>query len=122
MCKKTRYRILPTLACALVFVSIAAAHEVTITDRARIGHGDVLQPGTYQVEVVKNQDSSEVLFYKGGDLQLRAPVTLEAETAKAPETEIHSEQLDDGKVITKIRLRGSKESLVFSPPSSAKAE
>ena len=60
MSKRMGYRILSTLVCTLVFVSIAAAHEVSIGERARVGNGPELQPGTYRVEVVKNQDSAEV--------------------------------------------------------------
>ncbi len=122
MSKRMGYRILATLLSTLAFVSIAMAQEVTIMDRAKVGNGPALQPGRYQVEVVKNQDSSEVLFYKGGDLWLRAPVTLAQETKKAKHTEIHYQELDDGMVITKIRLQGSKESLVFSRDTSAKIE
>jgi len=122
MSRRMGYQILTTLICTLAFVSIAAAHEVSITYRANVGNGLALEPGTYRVEVVKNQDSSEVLFYKGGDLWLRAPVTLVEETDKAPQTEIHYEEMNDAKVINQIRLRGSKESLVFNRAPSAKAE
>jgi len=122
MSKRIGYRILPTLVCTLAFASIAVAHEVSIRYRAKVGNGSALQPGTYQVEVVKNQDSAEVLFYKEGDLWLRAPVTLSEETKKPEQTEVQYEELDNGKVITQIRLRGSKESLVFNQPPSAKAE
>jgi len=105
-----------------VFVAIAAAHEVRVTDPAKVGPGSELQPGTYRVEVVKNQDSSEVHFYKGGDLWLRVPVTLATEKAKAQNTEVHYSQLNGGKVITRIRLEGSKESLIFNQTPSANAE
>ena len=122
MSKRIGYRILPTLVCTLAFASIAVAHEVSIRYRAKVGNGSALQPGTYQVEVVKNQDSAEVLFYKEGDLWLRAPVTLVPETNKAQYTEVHYAELNDGKVITRIRLQGSKESLVFNRAPSTKAE
>jgi len=121
MSKRMGYRILSTLVCALVFVSIAAAHEVSITNRAKVGNGPELQPGTYRVEVVKNQDSAEVRFFKGGDLVATAPATLTQEAAKCAATEIHTEEADGGWVITKIRLQGSKESLVFKP-DTPKAE
>ena len=41
-----------------------------------------LQPGTYRVEVEKNQDSAEVRFFQGGDLVATAPATLTKEAAK----------------------------------------
>jgi hypothetical protein len=116
------YRILATVICTLVFVSIAAAHEVSITYRANVGNGPVLQPGTYRVEVIKNQDSAEVRFLQGGDLVATAPATLTEEAVKCNSTEVHSEEVDGGKVITKIWLQGSKESLVFNRAPSAKAE
>jgi hypothetical protein len=122
MSRKMRYGILTTLICMVAFVSIAAAHEVSIPHRANVGNGPALEPGTYRVEVVKSQDSSEVLFYKGGDLWLRAPVILVEETDKAQRTEIYYEQLNDAKVINQIRLRGLKESLVFNRAPSGKAE
>ena len=37
------YRTLFTLACALVFVSLAAAHELSFAQRMRIGNGPELQ-------------------------------------------------------------------------------
>jgi hypothetical protein len=122
MSRRMGYGILTTLICTVAFVSIPAAHEVSIPHRANVGNGPVLETGTYRVEVVKNQDSSEVLFYKGGDLWLRAPVTLVEEADKAPQTEVHYEKISDAKVINQIRLRGSKESLVFNRAPSAKAE
>ena len=108
-----RCRILSTLVCTLVFVSIAAAHEVTIGQREKVGNGPELQPGTYQVEVEKNQDSAEVRFFQGGDLVLRVPGTLTKEAVKCNNTEVHSEEVDGGRVITKIWLQGWKESLAF---------
>ena len=115
-------RIFAAAICMFVLVSIAAAHEVLIKDRARVASGSELQPGTYRVKVVKNQDSSEVHFYKGRDLWLRTPVTLAPEKTKASNTEVHYSELNGGKVITQIRFEGSKESLVFNQAASAKAE
>jgi hypothetical protein len=106
----------------LVFVSIAAAHEVKIRDVSKVGNGSQLQPGTYRVEVVKNQDSSEALFYAGRDLRLRVPVTLAPDSKEAQYTEVHIAARADGQAITQIRLEGSKESLLFNHPSSGKTE
>jgi hypothetical protein len=122
MFQRIESRTIAAATCMFVFVSIAPAHEVRITDPAKVGPGSELQPGTYRVEVVKNQDSSEVLFYKGKDLWLRATVTLATETAKAQNTDVHYTEQGQGKVITQIRLEGSKESLVFNHVPSAKAE
>ncbi|MFZ0960585.1 MAG: hypothetical protein WAO35_06735 [Terriglobia bacterium] len=113
MSKNMACRILSGLACTLAFVSIAAAHEVTIGQRAKIGYGPELQPGTYRVEVVKNEDSAEVSFFNGGDLVVTVPATLKKESVKCNNTEVHSEEVDGGRVITKIWLQGWKESLVF---------
>jgi hypothetical protein len=108
------YRTLFTLACALVFVSLAAAHELSFAQRMRIGNGPELQPGTYRVEVVKKSDSVEVTFSQGDDLMLTVPATLTQEASKCKSTEIYTETVDGGRVITKIRFQGSKESLVFT--------
>jgi hypothetical protein len=63
--------------------------------------------------VIKNQDSSDAVFYHDDEEVARAPVTLVNETSKARQTEVWSELRDDGRVITQIRLQGSKEALVF---------
>jgi hypothetical protein len=113
MPKRMAYRILCTLVCTLVFISIAAAHEVRISERAKVGNGPELEQGTYRVEVEKNQDSAEVLFFQGGELIVTAPAILTKEAVKCDNTEIHSEEVDGERVITKIWLQGWKESLVF---------
>jgi hypothetical protein len=122
MFKRIESRIIALAICMFVFVAVATAHEVRITDPAKVGPGSDLQPGTYRVEVVKNQDSSEVHFYKGRDLWFRIPVTLAPENSKVQYTEVHYSPLNGGKVITQIRLEGSKESLIFNQTPSAKAE
>jgi hypothetical protein len=118
MSKTMEYRILSTLVCTLVFVSIAAAHEVSITYRAKVGTGHQLNPGEYRVEVVKTQDSAEVQFFKAGDLVVQAPVKLTQDAAKCYSTEVHYEEVGGEQVITQIRLAGSKERLVFKQDTS----
>jgi hypothetical protein len=83
MVKRIGHQILPTLLCMLIFVSIVAAQEVSIMFQAKVGNGPALQPGMYRVEVVKNQDSAKVRFFKGGDLVLHAPATLTKESAES---------------------------------------
>lgn len=107
------YRILSTLVCTFVFVSIATAHEITIGQRGKVGNGQELEQGTYRVEVEKNENSAEVLFFQGEDLVAAAHATLTKEKVKSNHTEIHSEEVDGERVITKIWLQGWKESLVF---------
>jgi hypothetical protein len=99
-------------------VSIAPAHEITIGQLAKIGNGQTLEPGKYRVEVEKNQDSAEVLFFQGGDLVVTVPATLTKEAVKCNNTEIHSEEVGGTRVITKMWLRGRKESLVFKRGTS----
>jgi hypothetical protein len=113
MLKSIQYRILATVIYTVVFVSIAAAHEVRISRPARVGNGPELQAGTYRVEVVKTQDSAEVRFYQEGDVVATAPASLANEAGKCNFTEVHSEKVDGEQVITRIWLQGSKESLVF---------
>jgi hypothetical protein len=121
MSKKIGYRILSTMVFTLAIVSIAVAHEVIITKGAKIGNGPELQPGTYQVEIVKNQDSAEVSFFKGGDLVVKVPAKLTQENTKVHHTEVHYEEANGAQMITLIRLKGSKEGLVFKP-DTPKAE
>ena len=97
----------------LFAASTSLAHEVKIAGAARLGNGPIIEPGTYRIEVIKNQDSSDAVFYHNDNEVARAPVTLVSEPAKARRTEVRSEVRDDGRVITQIRLQGSKEALVF---------
>ena len=113
MSKRIGYGILSTLVCMFVFLSIAAAEEITIGQLARIGNGQTLQPGTYRIEVEKNQDSAEVRFLQEGELVGTAPATLIKEAVKCNNTQVHSKEVDGTRVITKIWLRGWKESLAF---------
>jgi hypothetical protein len=53
------------------------------------------------------------VFYSGHDEVARTPVTLVAEDSKSRQTEVYSRTIDGGRVITQIRLQGSKEKLVF---------
>ena len=89
------------------------AHEVRIAGAARLGNGPIIDAGTYRIELVKNQDSSEAVFYHGNDEVARVPITVVSEASKANRTEVHTEVRDDGRVITQIRLQGSKEALFF---------
>ena len=92
----------------------SVAHEITISTTARLGNGPTLEAGKYRVELIKNQDSSDAVFYRGHDDEVaRTPVTLVAEDSKSRQTEVYSRTIDGGRVITQIRLQGSKETLVF---------
>ena len=113
MAKRILFRILSTLICTLVFVAIAAAHEIDFAQQVKIGNGPALQPGTYRVEVVKKQNSTEVTFSQGNDFEVTVPATLTQEATKCKNTEVHSEATDGGRVIYKIWLHGWRESLVF---------
>ena len=97
----------------LFAATTSLAHEVRISGAARLGNGPIIEGGTYRIEVIKNQDSSDAVFYHHDGEVARVPVTLVSEPAKADRTEVHSELRDDGRVITQIRLEGSKEALVF---------
>jgi len=113
MSKRMMWRILSTLVCIFLFMAIATAHEVVISEQAKVGNGAELEQGTYRVEVEKNGDSAEVLFFQGGELVETAPARLTKEAMKCPNTEIHSAEVNGARVITKIWLQGWKESLVF---------
>jgi len=113
---KMMYRTLAVVAFVLVAASVTLAHEVVISNRARLGNGPELQPGTYRLEVIKNQGVAEAAFYKGRDLVVRVPITIATESDKSPQTEVHSEVLESGRVINQIRLAGQKERLVFREP------
>ena len=113
MSKRMGYWILSALICTFVLGSMAAAHEIKIGQRAKIGNGQALEPGTYRVEVERNQNSAEVLFFQGDELVAAGKAILTKEEAKSEQTEVHSKEIDGERVITKIWLQGWKESLVF---------
>ena len=108
------YRFLMAVVFVLVSAGITLAHEVKIDHRAKLGNGPELQPGTYRLELMKTQDTSEAAFYQGGDLVTRVPITISVEPNKSRQTEVHYELLDGGHVINQIRVEGWKERLVFS--------
>ena len=118
---KTIHQVLLTTIFVLAAAGFTLAHEVVISDQAKLGNGPELQPGSYQIELIKNQDTSEAAFYKAGDLVIRVPVMIVAESEKSRQTEMHYETLDQGRVINQIRVAGSKETLVFraQPKTSA---
>jgi hypothetical protein len=91
----------------------SVAHEITIGETSTVGNGPTIEAGTYRIELIKNQDSSDAVFYKGHDEVARTPVKLVAEPSKSSQTEVYSQVVDGSRVITEIRLRGSKETLVF---------
>ena len=97
----------------LFAASTSLAHEVNIGGAARLGNGSSIEAGTYRIEVIKNQDSSDAVFYHDNEEVARAPVTLVSEPSKARRTEVWSNVQDEGRVITQIRLQGSKEALFF---------
>jgi hypothetical protein len=112
-----RHKLMDCEVAAFLVLFLAAGslsgHEITIGGSSRLGNGPTIEAGTYRIELVKNQDSSHAVFYTGRDEVARAPVTLVAEPSKSRQTEVHSELVDGSRIITQIRLQGSKEKLVF---------
>jgi hypothetical protein len=102
----------------------SVAHEITVRGSSRLGKGPTLEAGTYRIELIKHQDSSDAVFYSGRDEVARAQVTLVAEPSKSSQTEVHSHVVDGSRVVTQIRLQGSKEKLVFdqAPDEPSKSE
>ena len=100
----------------LFAANTAFAHEVMIAGAARLGNGPSIEPGTYRIEIIKDQDSSEAVFYHDDHKVASAPVTLVTEPAKADQTAVFAELRDGTRVITQIRLKGSAEALIFELP------
>lgn len=99
-------------------MSVGADHEVNIRAAARIGYGPELLPGTYQLEVVRNPGATEVSFFQQNDFVASVPATLCREGSWCARTEISWEHVDGAAVITRIWLKGSRESLVFAAGDS----
>ncbi len=110
-------QVLLTVMLVGVSAAITLAKNVQVSDPARLGNGPELQPGTYRIELINNQDGSECLFYKGRNLVVRVPTKVIQEAQKSPHTALHSEIIDNGRVITQIRVEGWKEALLFERPA-----
>jgi len=117
MSSRMTFRLLATVVFVFVAAGLTLAREVTMTYQAKLGEGPELQPGTYRVELIKNQETSEVAFYQEDDLVAQVPVTIVTESEKSNRTEVHYETLDGGRVINQIRVAGWKERLVFREPT-----
>ncbi len=108
-----------TLNYLFVLAPIAPATDVVhISRQAKIGDDEEIKPGTYRVEVERNKNSAEVLFFQGEDLVAAARAKVCKEDVKSNHTEIHSEKVYGERIITKIWLQGWKESLVFKQDNS----
>ena len=119
MSRRTGSRVPYTVSYVFVLVPVAAAADVVhISHHVRIGADGELEPGTYRVEVERNQNSAEVLFLQREDLVAAARATLSRENVNSNHTEVHFEKVDGERVITSIWLQGWKESLVFRQDTS----
>ena len=116
MNRRTISHVMAIVVFVLAAGAVSLAHDVTITYHVKLGNGPELQPGTYRVELMKNQEISEASFYDGDELVARVPMTIILESDKSPQTEVHYETLDTGRVINQIRVAGWKETLVFREP------
>ncbi len=119
MSQRTGRRLLYAVGYVFVLAPIASATDVVhISRHAKIGDDWELEPGTYRVEVERNQNSAEVLFFQREDLVAAAHATLSREYVNSNHTEVHSEKVAGERVITRIWLQGWKESLVFRQDTS----
>jgi len=116
---KLIYRMFATAVFVLVTAGLSLGHDVKIEYQTKLGNGPEIEPGTYRLELVRNQDAAEAAFYQGKVLVASVPVTVEMESKKSPHTAVHYETLDSGRVINKIRVMGWKESLIFRVPSQS---
>lgn len=117
MAQRVGYRFLSALISTLALASLAVAQEVMILDGSKVGNGPELEGGTYRLQVIRNRDSTKVLFYKGGDLLAARSATVVKQTKKARHTEIDYLDPDGENIITRIWIEGSKESLIFTHDS-----
>jgi hypothetical protein len=107
------------MTIAILFLAtVAMAKEISIHYPAKLGNGPELQPGTYKIELVKNQTSPEVLFYKGRELVARTPAKVEEQPRKADQTQVFYDIKDKDRVITELRISGWKERVVFTDAGS----
>ncbi|MBI4165834.1 MAG: hypothetical protein HY508_08885 [Acidobacteria bacterium] len=107
-----------TAAC-LVFsgLAFAKAREIQLAYPAKLANGPEIQPGSYKVDVLNNQPTPEVVFYRGKEVVARTPAKLVELPRKSDQTQIHSKMEGDSRLITEIRLEGWKEKLLFDEPT-----
>ena len=93
--------------------------QVNIIYTSRIVNGPELKPGNYKVELSPSESSPEVMFYQGGKLVAKAPVTLVNQSKKIDQTEIQYNTAANQHVITEIDVHGWRQTLKFPTSKSA---
>ena len=82
----------------------------------KLPNGEVLQPGTYKLEVPENSQSAEAAIYQDDKLIANSPVKLVSEQQKNPDTEVESTHQGDVDVINEILPQGWTTKVVFAQP------
>jgi hypothetical protein len=94
----------------------AKTKEINLAQPARLGDGPELQPGSYRIELVRDAQKPELIFYRDRTEVARAPAKLVEEPSKASRTEIHFNLKDNKRVLTQMRVEGWRERVVFTKP------
>jgi hypothetical protein len=96
--------------------SSAKSTNFIIASAMKLPNGEVIQPGTYKLEVPENSQSAEATIYQDGKLIAKSPVNMVAEQQKNPDTEVESTHQGDVDVINEIRPQGWTTKVVFAQP------
>jgi len=119
MKSKVRKSTLATIAMVLFAASMAFAGfpgrghssqksgSIDIFAISQVPNGPTLQAGTYKLTLINDSSQPAIEFYRDGNLVGRAPIKLVDAGKKIPETEVDSNnQNDGGHVITEVDLSG----------------
>ena len=123
MDSKIHTTIISVLSVVFMFggMAFAKTRNVDVVYPSVVGKTLKLKPGNYKIDLVNNKKVPAVNFYnKYGKLVGQAPVKLVNEARKNDDTQIdYTTIASNSHAITKISLRGWKQSLNFPNPKAA---
>lgn len=97
----------------------AKTKTINLSYPAKLGDGPELQPGSYRIELVRDTEKPELIFYREKTAVARTPAKLVEEPAKASRTEIHFDFKDNKRILTQMRVEGWRERLIFTEPETS---
>jgi hypothetical protein len=125
MCNKIHTLIISALGIVFLFTGMAFAKtkRIDVLYSATVGKALKLKPGNYKIDVINNKNAPAVKFYSNyGKLVGEAPVKLLNESRKNQQTQVdYTTVASNDHAITEISPGGWKEHLLFSTPTTSKA-
>lgn len=95
--------------------------NVTLSVATTMPDGAVLQPGTYKMTLLSDQQEPKVEFYKNGKLICKCPVKLEALELKPDYTRLeYTSDANEAHFLNSVAVDGWTQKVIFgNPPENA---